>query len=42
MPIPLALVYESYKTFRIDMLVSDRLKQKEALFDCFICMDLTN
>jgi two pore calcium channel protein 1/two pore calcium channel protein 3 len=39
MPIPLAIVYEGYRENRMSILIGDRLKQRESLLACFICLD---
>lgn len=42
LPIPLAVVYEGFRSFRMEILINDRIKQKTALLTCFICLDTEN
>ena len=38
-PIPMAVVYDSFRMHRINILVSDRIKRRSALLACFITLD---
>lgn len=38
-PIPVAVVFDSFRTNRSKILLEDRLEQKEALFLCFLIID---
>lgn len=38
-PIPVAVVFESFKKNQINLIIEDRLKQRSALFCCFVTLD---
>lgn len=39
LPIPVAVVFEAYRTNRSKILLEDRLRQKESLFLAFVILD---
>lgn len=39
LPIPVAVVFEAFRSHRAKILLRDRLREKEALFFCFMCID---
>lgn len=38
-PIPVAVVFEAFKKNQINLIIEDRLKQRSALFCCFVTLD---
>lgn len=40
MPIPIAVLFDSFRKERADIIVTDLLKQKQSLMFCFICLDV--
>lgn len=40
LPIPVAVVFDAYKSHRGEILIMDRLRQREALLACFIALDI--
>ena len=41
-PVPIAVLFEAFRIHRSKQVVLDRIKEREALFACFACMDLTS
>jgi hypothetical protein len=39
LPIPVAIVFEAYKAHRGEIMIADRLKQREGLLASFIALD---
>jgi Ca2+-binding EF-hand superfamily protein len=39
LPLPVAIIFEAFKVNRSKILLNDRLKEKEALFLAFLCID---
>jgi hypothetical protein len=42
LPIPVAIVFDTFRQQRGKLVVLDRIKQKEALFVCFMTIDYEN
>mmetsp|Transcript_16614 Transcript_16614/g.14452 ORF Transcript_16614/g.14452 Transcript_16614/m.14452 type:complete len:166 (-) Transcript_16614:3632-4129(-) len=38
-PIPIAVMFQAFRNHRGKLVVKDRVKEREALFACFVCMD---
>ncbi|EGR34851.1 hypothetical protein IMG5_000790 [Ichthyophthirius multifiliis] len=41
-PIPVAVVFEAFRNQRSKLVIMDRIKQKEALLACFVCLDFND
>ena len=41
-PVPVAFVFEAFRSHRSKLVIMDRIKQREALLNAFICLDLEN
>ena len=39
-PIPIAVIFDAFRSFRSKLVVSERIKEREALVACFLSLDI--
>jgi hypothetical protein len=41
-PINVAVIFDAFRQHRYQLVIKDRFKEREALFACFVCVDIPN
>jgi len=41
-PIPIAVIFDAFRGNRGALVLKERVKEREALFTCFLCIDMNN